>query len=142
MDEPTTGFDPEARRIAWDTIRELRQQGATILLTTHYLEEAEALADRVIVVVDGFVVADGTPASLGDHDRDQARISFRAPTGVAPAEVPVAVTVDEVTWSLDTREATKVLAVLTTWAVDRKLELVDLSVRRPSLEDVYLQLIA
>jgi ABC-2 type transport system ATP-binding protein len=142
MDEPTTGFDPEARRIAWDTIRELRKQGATILLTTHYLEEAEALADRVIVVVDGFVVADGTPASLGDHGRDQARISFRAPTGVAPAEVPVAVTVGEVTWSLDTTDPTKVLAVLTTWAVDRKLELVDLSVRRPSLEDVYLQLIA
>jgi ABC-2 type transport system ATP-binding protein len=142
MDEPTTGFDPEARRVAWDTIRDLRKQGTTILLTTHYLEEAEALADRVVVVVDGVVVADGTPGSLGGRDRDRTRISFRAPTGLAPTEVPMAVSAGEVTWSLDTTEPTRDLAVLATWAVDRGLKLVDLTVRRPSLEDVYLRLIA
>ena len=142
LDEPTTGFDPEARRIAWDTIRELRRAGTTILLTTHYLEEAEALADRVIVIASGLVVAAGPPASLGHRDGALTHVSFRAPPGRSPDAAPVAVTVGNATWAVETAELTKTLAALTTWAVDQGLELEDLSIRRPTLEDAYLELIA
>ncbi|TWP50120.1 ABC transporter ATP-binding protein [Lentzea tibetensis] len=122
LDEPTTGFDPEARRQFWALIRELADEGTTILLTTHYLDEAEALADRVAVLAKGKIVAEGTPQTLGGRAHADARIRWADPNG--PRE-------------LFTSEPTKVVAELA-----RHGELAGLTVTRPSLEDVYLELIA
>jgi ABC-2 type transport system ATP-binding protein len=124
LDEPTTGFDPEARRRAWQTIASLRDLGKTILLTTHYLEEAERLSDRVAVVRDGQIVALGPPAEL---------------TSTLPAtEIRYRRNGQEVV--LQTEEPTKVLHELTSEAVATGHELEGLEVRRASLEDVYLTL--
>ena len=125
LDEPTTGFDPRARRQAWETIRGLRGLGKTILLTTHYLDEAERLADRVAVLAQGRIVASGTPAEL---------------TGTVRAtEIRYRENGREVV--LETEEPTRVLNELTTRALAEQRELDNLQVRRPSLEDVYLDLI-
>ena len=124
LDEPTTGFDPRARRQAWETIRGLRGLGKTILLTTHYLDEAEQLADRVAVLAQGRIVASGTPAEL---------------TGTAPAtEIRYRENGREVV--LETDEPTRVLHDLTARALAEHRELEGLVVRRPSLEEVYLSL--
>jgi ABC-2 type transport system ATP-binding protein len=124
LDEPTTGFDPRARRQAWETIRGLRGLGKTILLTTHYLDEAEQLADRVAVLSHGRIVASGTPAEL---------------TGSVPAtEIRYRENGREVV--LETDEPTRVLHDLTARALAERRELEGLVVRRPSLEEVYLQL--
>ena len=124
LDEPTTGFDPRARRQAWDTIRSLRGLGKTILLTTHYLDEAEQLADRVAVLAQGRIVASGTPAEL---------------TGAVPAtEIRYRENGREVV--LETDEPTRLLHELTGQALDQQRELEGLQVRRPSLEEVYLSL--
>ena len=132
LDEPTTGFDPAARREAWDTIGSLKALGKTIVLTTHYLEEAEALADRIAVIKDGEIVAEGTPATLGERDQSATRISFTPPPGVsAPPIEPVTITT----------EPLRALRALTEWGVREGVELHDLEVRRPSLEDVYLRLV-
>jgi ABC-2 type transport system ATP-binding protein len=126
LDEPTTGFDPAARRAAWETIRSLRSLGKTVLLTTHYLDEAEQLADRVAVLRDGQIVRVGTPRELTSTDL-QTEIRYRQ----NGEEVLVR-----------TDEPTRVLAGLTSAAVARGEELEGLQVRRPSLEDVYLALTA
>ncbi|MFL6007611.1 MAG: ABC transporter ATP-binding protein [Gaiellaceae bacterium] len=123
LDEPTTGFDPAARRTAWETIRSLRELGKTILLTTHYLDEAEQLSDRVAVLRDGRIVATGTPADLTRTPATEIRYRENGRDVV-----------------LRTEEPTRVLAELTSRAVERGEELTDLSVRRPSLEEVYLEL--
>jgi ABC-2 type transport system ATP-binding protein len=124
LDEPTTGFDPRARRQAWETIRGLRGLGKTILLTTHYLDEAERLADRVAVLAQGRIVASGTPAEL---------------TGAVPAtEIRYRENGHEVV--LETDEPTRVLHDLTGRALAERRELEGLVVRRPSLEEVYLAL--
>jgi len=124
LDEPTTGFDPRARRQAWDTIRGLRGLGKTILLTTHYLDEAEQLADRVAVLAQGRIVASGTPAEL---------------TGSEPAtEIRYRENGHEVV--VETDEPTRVLHDLTAKALAEQRELEGLQVRRPSLEEVYLSL--
>jgi len=124
LDEPTTGFDPAARRAAWETIRSLRALGKTILLTTHYLDEAEQLADRVAVLRDGKIVAAGTPAEL---------------TGATPAtEIRFRRNGEEVV--LHTEDPTRVLNELTGEALAQGLELEGLTVRRPTLEEVYLSL--
>ncbi len=124
LDEPTTGFDPRARRQAWDTIRGLRSLGKTILLTTHYLDEAEQLADRVAVLAQGRIVASGTPAEL---------------TGAVPAtEIRYRENGREII--LETDEPTRVLHDLTARALAESRELEGLQVRRPSLEEVYLSL--
>jgi ABC-2 type transport system ATP-binding protein len=124
LDEPTTGFDPRARRQAWETIRSLRGLGKTILLTTHYLDEAEQLADRVAVLAHGQIVASGTPAEL---------------TGaVAATEIRYRENGREVV--LETDEPTRVLNELTGRALAESRELEGLEVRRPSLEEVYLSL--
>jgi len=143
LDEPTTGFDPSARRQAWEIIRNLSALGKSVLLTTHYMDEAQALADRVVVVAAGLIVAEGTPESLGGRDRANAEIRFLLPRSVQPADLPEAMAVDanrEV--SLSTEEPTAVLARLTAWAVGLGVELEQLTVTRPSLEDVYLALTA
>jgi ABC-2 type transport system ATP-binding protein len=124
LDEPTTGFDPAARRAAWEMIRSLRSLGKTVLLTTHYLDEAEQLADRVAVLREGRIVRVGTPAELTTTDRE-TEIRYRR----NGEEVLVR-----------TDEPTRVLAELTSAAVARGEELEGLQVRRPSLEDVYLAL--
>ena len=126
LDEPTTGFDPQARRAAWEMIRSLRSLGKTVLLTTHYLDEAEQLADRVAVLREGQIVRIGTPAELTTTDL-QTEIRYRQ----NGEEVVVR-----------TDEPTRVLAELTSEAVARGEELEGLQVRRPSLEDVYLALTA
>ena len=126
LDEPTTGFDPAARRAAWDVIRSLRSLGKTILLTTHYLDEAETLADRVAVLREGRIVAIGKPAEL---------------SGAAPAtEIRYRSDGKEVV--ISTHEPTRVLHELTAQALAEGRELEGLSVRRPSLEEVYLALTA
>jgi ABC-2 type transport system ATP-binding protein len=122
LDEPTTGFDPEARRQFWGLIRRLADEGTTILLTTHYLDEAEALADRVAVLARGKIVAEGTPQTLGGRAHADARVRWVDHNG--PRE------------SL-TSEPTKLVAELS-----KHGELAELTVTRPTLEDVYLELIA
>jgi len=125
LDEPTTGFDPSARRQAWETIAGLRELGKTILLTTHYMDEAQRLADRVAIIVRGEVVARGTPEDLGDRESRPARISYRE----NGREV-----------SLQTTTPVETLNQLTGRALAEGRELVGLEVRHPSLEDVYLEL--
>jgi ABC-2 type transport system ATP-binding protein len=138
LDEPTTGFDPEARRAAWETVRSLRDLGKTILLTTHYLEEAQALADRVAIVKDGRILAIGPPRELGPHPPgvgdaasgpgSRYRIAYLGPDG-EPVE-------------RETDDPTALLHELTGEALARGEQLRELSVARPSLEDVYLELTA
>jgi ABC-2 type transport system ATP-binding protein len=142
LDEPTTGFDPSARRQAWSVIENLSSLGKTILLTTHYMDEAQHLADRIAVIADGSIVAEGTPDTLGGRQQAEATVRFRLPDGVSISELPVqpaASTDGKVVFS--TREPTRLLNQLTSWAIGRGLELDSLSVERPTLEDVYLQLV-
>jgi ABC-2 type transport system ATP-binding protein len=149
LDEPTTGFDPAARRQAWDVLDDLRGLGKTIVLTSHYMDEVQQLADRVLVLMAGHVVAAGTPSSLGGRDRGRAEIRFRLPSDLTVAELPPGITELVDPDGLDGTEVviradrpTAVLAVLTGWAHDRGEELEALSVTRPSLEDVLLDLTA
>jgi ABC-2 type transport system ATP-binding protein len=141
LDEPTTGFDPEARRGAWETIRQLADAGTTVWLTTHYLDEAATLADRVIVLRDGRIVAEGPPGSLGAVAAVELR--FRLADGVAPPDLPglsLSVTDDGIVATSEA--ATEALHALTGWALEQGVELEGLELRRPSLEDVYLELTA
>jgi ABC-2 type transport system ATP-binding protein len=139
LDEPTTGFDPAARRAAWDMIAGLRDLGTTVVLTTHYLEEAEFLADRIAVIDHGRIVAEGTPAELGGRDHAASEISFRRPEVAAPLPVEVEPT-EGGRVRLVADNPTAVLAVLTAWAVEHGTELHDLDVSRPTLERTYLEL--
>lgn len=144
LDEPTTGFDPSARRDAWDVVRGLCAQGRTVVLTTHYMDEAQALADSVTVIAAGRVVASGSPDTLGGRDRGETTVRFEMPEGVALAELPLPdgmvpqIRGDFV--ELRVPEPTALLHALTGWAVDRGEVLSGLAVDRPSLEDVYLSL--
>jgi ABC-2 type transport system ATP-binding protein len=141
LDEPTTGFDPAARREAWDVVRGLRAQGTTIVLTTHYMDEAQALADRLAVISAGQVVAEGTPAGIGGRDQARARIRFARPAGCRNADLPLdAETADNGLITIETAEPTGALHVLTGWALRRDAVLAGLTVDQPSLEDVYLRL--
>ena len=141
LDEPTTGFDPSARRQAWAIVANLASLGKTILLTTHYMDEAQYLADEIAIISHGKIVAEGTPTDLVNRSADKARIRFSLPTGVTASDLPVAASgADDGTVELMVESPTRLLHQLTTWALDRDIELYDLSVARPSLEDVYLQL--
>jgi ABC-2 type transport system ATP-binding protein len=135
LDEPTTGFDPAARRRSWELIHRLRSHGKTILLTTHYMEEAQRLADRVVVIGSGRVIATGTPEDLA-RERPTV-ISFRVPAPGIP--LPQDPQPGE-TVTLSSESPTRTLLPLLIWADAHDLELEDLKVSRPSLEDVYLQL--
>jgi ABC-2 type transport system ATP-binding protein len=145
LDEPTTGFDPAARRDAWQLVRGLRTAGMTVLLTTHDMEEAQALADRVVLLSGGVVVAAGEPAALGGREAERARISFRLPAGYTAADLPVpshsvpSHGADGVV-VVETGTPTQALHRLTDWAITRGIVLAGLTVQRPSLEDVYLEL--
>jgi ABC-2 type transport system ATP-binding protein len=153
LDEPTTGFDPAARRDAWQLVRSLRDSGTTILLTTHYMEEAQALADQVAVLSDGQVVAQGTLADIGGRAAAQTQIRFALPGGCLAADLPAWARPpadpaagpaaepepgDLVTVAVS--EPTRALHELTSWALQRGLVLDQLTVEPPSLEDVYLRL--
>jgi ABC-2 type transport system ATP-binding protein len=141
LDEPTTGFDPSARRDAWQLVRELRAGGTTILLTTHDMAEAQALADRLVVLSAGRVAAAGTPSSIGGRDIALARITFELPPEVAIGDLPLLASSEgNGGFVVATATPTFALQQLTTWAVRRGIELTRLAVERPSLEDVYLEL--
>ena len=127
LDEPTTGFDPAARRTAWGTVRSLKELGKTVLLTTHYLDEAQALADRVAIIKDGRILADGPPSSLGAGS-GRSLVSWRGPDGAIHTR--------------ETDDPTSLLHELTGEALARGERLEELSVTRPSLEEVYLELTA
>ena len=146
LDEPTTGFDPAARRGAWGLIANLRELGKTVFLTTHYMDEAQNLADRVAIIKDGRIVAEGHPSELGATDRVVTHVRFRLPPGVTTAELPPALAgrVHEGNGRLElaTDVPVKDLAALTTWALERGIDLPDLEAQRPTLEDVYLELTA
>ncbi|MGB7818308.1 MAG: ABC transporter ATP-binding protein [Ornithinibacter sp.] len=144
LDEPTTGFDPSARRRAWDLVEGLRDLGSTILLTTHYLDEAAHLADRVVVIDHGRVLAEGTPESLAARAGAETVISFRVPPGLQVSDLPTVAREHRAagnTVELRTTTATADVATLAAWAVDRGVELDALTLSRPSLEDVYLDLV-
>ncbi|MBO0918198.1 ABC transporter ATP-binding protein [Streptomyces laculatispora] len=141
LDEPTTGFDPNARRGAWEVVRNLRDAGTTILLTTHYMDEAQELADSVAVIAGGKIVAAGTPDTLGGRDSALARIRFALPRGAAIADVPLAVTdAEDGLVTAEAEEPTAALHRLTSWALDRGTPLERLTVEQPTLEDIYLGL--
>lgn len=148
LDEPTTGFDPSARRAAWGVVDSLRSLGKTVLLTTHYMDEAQHLADRVIVMARGEIVAQGTPDQLGGRIERAARVRFVAPAGFAASDLPAGLTelfvADGTSGALVAETATPTALVheLTGWALARGEELQGLTVTHPSLEDVYLELTA
>jgi ABC-2 type transport system ATP-binding protein len=127
LDEPTTGFDPAARRAAWDVVRSLQDLGKTVVLTTHYLDEAQALCDRVAIVKEGRIVAEGPPAALGAGSA-RYRVTWRDESGELATR--------------ETEDPTALLHQLTSRALARGERLEDLSVTRPTLEDVYLELTA
>jgi ABC-2 type transport system ATP-binding protein len=141
LDEPTTGFDPAARRQSWETISNLRSLGKSILLTTHYMEEAQYLADRVVVLAKGQIVAAGTPDELGSTDATTL-VSFREPAYHDSLPLPDGATVQRGTVSFRTTTPTADLAPVLEWAAARGMELEHLTVARPTLEDVYLDLTA
>jgi len=141
LDEPTTGFDPVARRDFWTLVRSLAQGGTTVLLTTHYMEEADALADRVAVLRGGRVVAEGAPKSLAGRDISEARIRFRIAPATDLATLPVAPTSKEGDIiEILTSDEIAVLHALTNWAVSSEVSIDGLTVERRSLEDVYVAL--
>ncbi len=140
LDEPTTGFDPSARRAAWEVVRNMRTLGKTIVLTTHYMDEAQYLADRICVIAAGKVVAEGTPETLRAQTEQRTHIRFELPAGIEAATVPMALTMSNGMAIIETQTPTRSLRDLTTWAVAQGIELPNLEVTRPSLEDVYLEL--
>jgi ABC-2 type transport system ATP-binding protein len=164
LDEPTTGFDPTARRAAWDVVRGLRDLGKTVFLTTHFMDEAEALADRIMILAAGRIVASGTPQTIGGRAAGATAISFTLPDGVtadglpalpgqlAPASVgrgsggPVqAGNAAEPPRphgrvEIEVSEPIPALHSLSVWAMEHDLPLLDITVSRPSLEDIYLKL--
>ncbi len=145
LDEPTTGFDPSARRQAWSTIKDLCALGKTVFLTTHYMDEAQALADRVAVMVDGRIVALGTPAEIGGRDTAPTEIAFALPHGVGLGDLPSlgGARVEETAPGrvlVVTTEGLRSAHALTGWALERGHELRGFAVSQPSLEDVYLRL--
>jgi ABC-2 type transport system ATP-binding protein len=145
LDEPTTGFDPSARRAAWDVIAGLRDLGKTVFLTTHYMDEAERLADRIAIIAGGEIVAEGTPQTLGGRQRSGVQITFELPPGGSAQDLPQTlarraqpqsdgrIALHDATVAAD-------LYALSGWALQRGVELERLEVRRPTLEDVYLKL--
>jgi ABC-2 type transport system ATP-binding protein len=140
LDEPTTGFDPSARHEAWAVVKGLASLGATVVLTTHYMDEVQFLADRVAVIVRGGIVAEGPPSALGLHDRVRTRIRYRPPTGVEVPERFRGATGTDGFVVLEEDDPVRPLNELTGWALDAGVALDGLEVSRPTLEEVYLQL--
>ncbi len=145
LDEPTTGFDPSARREAWEVIRNLASLGKTVFLTTHYMDEAQVLADRVAVISGGRIVAEGPPDRLAGRS-DATEIRFSLPAGASATELPdlapATVATDDRGLVIRAQNPTPALHALTGWALERGVALEGITVARPSLEDVYLALTA
>jgi ABC-2 type transport system ATP-binding protein len=141
LDEPTTGLDPAARRMTWELIRALSCQGTTVVLSSHYMDEVEALASHVVVLTKGRIAASGTPSSLGGRDMGKVAISFTMPEGIAVADLPVTPScLEGLRVEIDTDCELEVLSRLTRWALEEKVSLAGLCVMRQTLEDVYLRL--
>ena len=140
LDEPTTGFDPSARHEAWEVIKNLAALGKTVLLTTHYMDEAQYLADQVAVISGGRIVAEGPPATIGNRELARARIRYRLAGGAAPPADLTAPPGPDGLIELAPDDLTAALHRLTGWALEQHVELTGLEVSRPTLEDVYLQL--
>jgi ABC-2 type transport system ATP-binding protein len=144
LDEPTTGFDPHARRQAWSTIRSLCSLGKTVFLTTHFMDEAQFLADRVAVMVRGEIVASGPPSQIGGRDELPTEIRFELPSGITLGDLPALphakVAADGEGVLVTATEGLAATHALTAWALERGLRLRHLSVAQPTLEDVYLAL--
>jgi ABC-2 type transport system ATP-binding protein len=142
LDEPTTGFDPAARRGAWEVIRNLKDLSKTILLTTHYMDEAQNLADEVAIIARGEIVARGTPGTLGGRDTAATWVRFRLPAEAADLPEPLrsSATITNDTVQLLTEDPTRALHDLTGWALERGVRLDALEVTRPTLEDVYIDI--
>jgi ABC-2 type transport system ATP-binding protein len=146
LDEPTTGFDPTARREAWATVRALGELGKTVFLTTHYMDEAQALAHRIAVVVRGQIIAHGTPRNLGGRHLRPAEIRFRLPATIERSDLPSVPgdisepDAEDGTVVVVTETPLEAVHTLTGWALERGIELPGFSVTQPTLEDIYLEL--
>jgi ABC-2 type transport system ATP-binding protein len=140
LDEPTTGFDPSARHEAWDVVKNLAALGKTVLLTTHFMDEAQYLADRVVVIAAGRIVARGTPATLGFRDRARVRVRYRPPAGATPPGGLGGPAGPDGFVEVYVGNAVADIHRLLHWAVSEGVDLDGLEVTRPSLEDVYLSL--
>jgi ABC-2 type transport system ATP-binding protein len=144
LDEPTTGFDPSARHMAWDVVRGLRDLGKTVFLTTHFMDEAENLADRILILAAGKIVAEGTPETIGGRQTDASVITFTMPGDRTLADLPplpVPATLQHNGRAqIIAPEPIPVLYAISSWATQHSLPIPDISVQRPSLEDIYLRL--
>ena len=140
LDEPTTGFDPGARRNAWDVIKGLKDLGKTIFLTSHSMDEVQFLADRVVIIAAGKIVAEGTPEALVDRRSGATTIRFARPSVPLPDSLTRGARIDDDSVEIETEDPTRGLFELTSWAVQNGTSLDALQVTRPSLEDVYLEI--
>jgi ABC-2 type transport system ATP-binding protein len=143
LDEPTTGFDPSARRQTWEVVAGLRDLGKTIFLTTHFMDEAEALADRIMILAAGRIVAEGTPQTIGGRSSGTTRISFAATDGVQVPALPSQVGPAETVrgqLEITVGDPVTALRAFTEWALASGVQPENFSVRKPSLEDIYLEL--
>ena len=141
LDEPTTGFDPSARRAAWQMVKNLQTLGKTVFLTTHYMDEAEYLADRVALMVNGQIVAEGSPEDLAGKERFVIKFWLDKPPRNFPATVLINQRNEEGAYIIKTDAPEKALFDLTTWALQEKISLQNLNVSKPSLEETYLQIV-
>jgi ABC-2 type transport system ATP-binding protein len=140
LDEPTTGFDPNARHHAWEVVKNLTGLGKTVFLTTHFMDEAQYLADRVAIIAKGEIVVEGPPDTLAGRDAMQTRIRFRLPAGVQGLPDLGQVPHGDGSFQIRADDPARALHELTGWALDAGVRFETLDVTRPSLEDVYLEI--
>src|SRR5512143_2393145 len=140
LDEPTTGFDPSARRAAWEMVRTLVELGKTVFLTTHFMDEAQTLANRVAVIAQGEIVAEGPPDTIAGRDRMLARIRYRVPDGAPAVPEWGQERQPDGSFLLRAEDPTKIAHEVTGWALERGFSFDLFEVAQPSLEDVYLDL--
>jgi ABC-2 type transport system ATP-binding protein len=140
LDEPTTGFDPNARRNAWGIVKNLTDIGKTIFLTTHFMDEAQYLANRVAVIAKGEIVSEGTPSSLAGRDRMRTKVSFRLPAGAPTPPDWGQVPGPDGHYFLQTDDATRTANEVTGWAIEHGFSFDSFEVSQPTLEDVYIEL--
>ncbi len=140
LDEPTTGFDPNARRNAWEIVKDLAALGKTVFLTTHFMDEAQYLANRVAVIAKGEIVAQGTPETIAGRDQMKARIRYRVPNGAPAPPLGEGLPLDDGSIDLRADDPTPAVHALTTWAIQHSFSFEVIEVGRPSLEDVYIDL--